>query len=234
MTSSEIADAGRFSGQRSNFSNTCNRLSQYIKENRSFGDLSLSLTRNCIPSGNSRQTMDLLPMIEKSGQKPMNLFPNAEEATRISDLSGMAKGDGQKKAQMTIFYGGQVVVFNDFPADKAKEIMLLASNSMPSPFPPPRQLPSPSPVSMAVRPPCFVNQRPPQTPIVTADLPLSRRASLSRFLEKRKDRIVSLGPYPMSNLKYNGVAASSSSSKGVIESKGWLGLGPHLPVKTEQ
>lgn len=32
-----------------------------------------------------------------------------------------------EKAQMTIFYGGQVIVFNDFPVDKAKEVMLLAS-----------------------------------------------------------------------------------------------------------
>lgn len=31
-----------------------------------------------------------------------------------------------EKAQMTIFYNGQVMVFNDFPADKVKEIMLLA------------------------------------------------------------------------------------------------------------
>jgi jasmonate ZIM domain-containing protein len=32
-----------------------------------------------------------------------------------------------EKAQMTIFYGGQVIVFNEFPADKAKEVMILAS-----------------------------------------------------------------------------------------------------------
>lgn len=66
---------------------------------------------------------------------------------------------GPEKAQMTIFYGGQVIVFNDFPADKAKEIMLLASNGGTTSVAP--KLPE-SPATVPKVVPCFVNQRPPQ------------------------------------------------------------------------
>lgn len=45
MGSSEIVDSGRlYGGARSNFSQTCNLLSQYLKENGSFGDLTLGFT----------------------------------------------------------------------------------------------------------------------------------------------------------------------------------------------
>lgn len=102
-----------------------------------------------------RPTMNLFPVNDKSGDvfgrkinaaprslRSMDLFP--QHSTGLSPPT-VAKVDCLKRvdssvtsmnkfappepqtAQMTIFYGGQVIVLNDFPADKAKEIILLAS-----------------------------------------------------------------------------------------------------------
>ncbi|KAI3814437.1 hypothetical protein L1987_14077 [Smallanthus sonchifolius] len=61
-------------------------------------------------------------------------------------------GNGMGRRQMSIFYAGQVMVLDDFPPDKAMEIMMLAGVPLP-------------------------------------DLPMARKASLVRFLEKRKERL---------------------------------------------
>lgn len=37
---------------------------------------------------------------------------------------------GPKAAQLTMFYNGQVVVFDDFPADKAQELMAFANKGI--------------------------------------------------------------------------------------------------------
>ncbi|KAJ8543371.1 hypothetical protein K7X08_005894 [Anisodus acutangulus] len=204
MPSSDIVDSGRFAGQKSHFSQTCSLLSQYLKEKGSFGDLSLGST-----------TMDLFPKIEKSGEsaaaKLMNLFPAMKSESEAD------------KAQMTIFYAGQVIVFNDFPADKAKEIMLMATTTNSTSMVPPKPADLVSPA---------INMVPTQMPShpIVSDLPIARRASLTRFLEKRKDRLTAKAPYQLSNLHKQG----ASPSPKVEENKAWLGLGAQFPVKTEQ
>ncbi|MCE2055186.1 hypothetical protein HAX54_042144 [Datura stramonium] len=246
MASSEIVDSGRFAGQKSHFSLTCSLLSQYLKEKGSLGDLSLGIHRN-FDSAASSTTMDLLPMIEKSGesaamntQKSMSLFPQA--ATK-AESSTVAKSEPDK-AQMTIFYAGQVIVFNDFPADKAKEIMLMASstkgnntqnpsNGFPYAMVSAKQAESAADlVTPAVNmTPSFGNtsiqeHQMPSQPIVS-DLPIARRASLTRFLEKRKDRLTTKVPYQISN-------PHKHTASKQEENKAWLGLGAQFPVKTEQ
>ncbi|KQJ96454.1 protein TIFY 11e [Brachypodium distachyon] len=61
-------------------------------------------------------------------------------------------------AQMTIFYGGRVLVLDEFPADRAEELLRVAA------------------AAGAAR------------GSGGADLPMARKASLQRFMEKRKGR----------------------------------------------
>ena len=138
---------------------------------------------------------------------------------------------------MTIFYGGQVLVFNELPADKAKEVMDLASSyeanlkkrkveatssTPPSPVAVPVSAPNPKPNLVLTKnstqnvnvAPKFVNNTISAAVPSVSDLPIARKASLHRFLEKRKDRLVGKLPSDV---------ASGGSSKPA-ESKAWLGL----------
>lgn len=144
---------------------------------------------------------------------------------------------------MTIFYAGQVIVLNDFPAEKAKEVMLAASKGSSL-----SQHAAAAP-NLAKSKPAFapnyakspvesggvVSSSPVPVPSLGAnaiqehggrlaeplacDLPIARRASLHRFLEKRKDRLTAKAPY---------VTASPGSAAAPppkpAETKPWLGL----------
>ncbi|KAE9613121.1 hypothetical protein Lal_00027569 [Lupinus albus] len=171
--------------------------------------------------------------MKPQNMKPLNLFsqqlsylPSLVNSSLIKPASG--------SAQMTIFYGGEVIVLDDYPADKAKEIMSFATkgnsqiqnnnnnNNYAYTFIQTHPT-SPFPFDVKNIPESANNFAHLQAPsrYVACDLPLTRKASLYRFMEKRKDRINGRTPYQ----KSNPIAAPYQPD----ESISWLALSPHSP-----
>jgi len=92
-------------------------------------------------------------------------------------------------------------VFDDFPAEKAKELMQLAGSQL-SPEPEPAKKVAPSSVVPAL-----------------SDLPIARKASLQRFLQKRKHRISTNDPYQKASAEKDAAVKTVKD-----EPASWLGL----------
>ncbi|WOG89407.1 hypothetical protein DCAR_0208645 [Daucus carota subsp. sativus] len=88
-----------------------------------------------------------------------------------------------RTAQMTIFYAGQVLVVDNLPAANAKEVMQLASKYNNANKAADNFCGTSKPSASAT-----IQARDNQAQPPDSDLPIARRASLHRFLEKRKDR----------------------------------------------
>lgn len=90
--------------------------------------------------GGRPETIDLHPQMgstKRGLQLHCDEFPDLN-ASPSPELSSPRDADvptavetPKSAAQLTMFYAGRVVVFDDFPADKAKELMLLASQACP-------------------------------------------------------------------------------------------------------
>ncbi|KAK9105921.1 hypothetical protein Scep_022765 [Stephania cephalantha] len=196
-----------------------------------------------------------------------------------SDQRNIAKPAGAS-AQLTIFYGGSVSVYEDVSPEKAQAIMFLAGNGAstnpsvatpraPVPGPTPKQVAadgihgnpshstSPcsglsSPISVTSHatpqsgngssgtdeviparsigaltvstslpePPKAVTSIKPTTNLMPAAVPQARKASLARFLEKRKERVMSTTPYNMPKKSPEGTITPLSNSFSFSGSSG--------------
>ncbi|KAK6264302.1 hypothetical protein SCA6_019736 [Theobroma cacao] len=239
-----MSNSGPKSGKATERASFVNLLSQYLKEKRNIGDISVGMTSKPEAKGLEASRQQAMPMnffpnmdnpsdssrpnlvASTSNVKPSDFFPeianfgassSKEDSTNKTDFRKPATVE-PKSAQLTIFFGGQVLVYNDFPAEKVKEIMALASqgcstacggvvtdsgmekvnsnmdkiNSSNSDIPD---------LNIA----STTGNSPDQDPSVErrqyggSDLRIARRNSLHKFFEKRKDRAAARAPYQVNN-----------------------------------
>ncbi|XP_078444828.1 protein TIFY 10a-like [Wolffia australiana] len=127
-----------------------------------------------------------------SSGRPMNQRHVVNMLPKLAS-PGFAVHPSVASAQMTIFYGGAVCVVDDVSAEKAREIMFMAVSS-PAATESPRvgggDSASGSNVSDEIN----------AVPAARSNghgsaIPQARKASLARFLEKRKERMAIVQPY---------------------------------------
>ncbi|PKA52322.1 Protein TIFY 10A [Apostasia shenzhenica] len=226
------AEAGR-RPEKSSFSVTCSLLSQYIKEKGSLADLGLGVparSLDSLPIGKSQAyrpptTMSLLPGVEIADKKlgeskedgsVCNPARSIEIFPRFVPISSPAEAKLPEKNQLTIFYGGKVLVFDNFPAEKANDLMQFASKSCNTAAAAAAAASAAATTGAAIPAESIPARAQPNF----SNLPIARKASLHRFLEKRKDRITAKAPYQSSSSK------DARAVKQEENSQPWLGLGP--------
>ncbi|CAH1417036.1 unnamed protein product [Lactuca virosa] len=135
----------------------------------------------------------------------------AGDSRRTGNHSGV-QVQQRSPVQLTIFYKGTVNVYDDMSPEKAQAIMLLAGNGV-HVSQPMTTAPS-SPVS--INPSTGTSSRAAMDAtkamsslrrVMQSAVPQMRGASLARFLEKRKERVMASAPY---NLGKSTLPGSSS------------------------
>jgi len=150
----------------SRFAVTCGLLRQYMKEQGGNGALRLApaVAMGLVPGADAAEEGT------EERKAVLELFPQ-QAGTLKDERQRKRKEPAYERAPLTIFYGGKMVVFDDFPAEKAEELMQLAGSGNAA-------------AAAALAQPSLT------------DMPIARKASLKRFLEKRKDRLTAGDPYP--------------------------------------
>ncbi|PAN12602.1 hypothetical protein PAHAL_2G276700 [Panicum hallii] len=211
--------------EKSTFAVTCSLLSQYLKEKKGglegLGGLGMSPPPPPpAPAGAFRPptTMNLLSALDAPAAEEPNDAAKAtpEEADGHDQQTAENPREaaaGEDEAQpLTIFYGRKVVVFDKFPPAKIKDLLQIANAGG---YGVDR-------AGASAAPPSSQNS-------LSADMPIARRNSLHRFLEKRKGRITAKAPYQSSS-----PAGADASKQATGDKNSWLGLGQEVTVVKQE
>ncbi|KAJ4820426.1 Protein TIFY 10A [Rhynchospora pubera] len=252
-------------GEKTKFALACGLLSQYMKEKGNTLNLNLGKKPNQtdeIPLNHSMfsnfplidahtsliqigmseahqrpTTLRLLPGAEVETETETEMGNNGNEMELFPQSAGFKEiNPSEEKSQLTIFYGGKVLVFENYPAEKVEDLMNLArkgsSTSCNSTYMPPTSSSSSqisvtdqsTVVSATVPLPSaqIQSQKPNQAGF--SDLPIMRKKSLQRFLEKRKNRLNAKAPYQQVCADKKEIVVPKKEDIEVS----WLGLGPKV------
>ncbi|WVZ55689.1 hypothetical protein U9M48_006317 [Paspalum notatum var. saurae] len=196
------------------FAVTCGLLRQYMRE-QGGRCLAPAVAMGLMPAGgtDAAAAADLQAAAAPEAETTavLELFPQQAGTLKDEQQIRKRKEPAAERAPLTIFYGGKMVVFDDFPAEKADEIMQLVAGSGTGNTTAAQQ-----------------NNALGQPTAGLTDMPLARKVSLRRFLEKRKNRLTAADPYPASTA----ASESTTSTKPAVkqEAAPWLGVNSALSL----
>uniref|UniRef100_A0ACD5YFE4 Uncharacterized protein n=1 Tax=Avena sativa TaxID=4498 RepID=A0ACD5YFE4_AVESA len=199
--------------QKSSFAVTCGLLSRYLRENKGgalqgLAGLGMAPPADAVGGGAFQPptTMNLLSGLEE---------PKPDTVDKGQLLMAPATGnrDAENAEQLTIFYGGKVVVVDNFPSTQVKALLQMANAAGDDGAA--DKAGGSGEIPLGLPRPAHEN--------LPADLPIARRNSLHRFLEKRKGRITAKAPYQASS-------SSAAPSKQANGDNSWLGLGQEVAI----
>uniref|UniRef100_A0A0E0M792 Protein TIFY n=1 Tax=Oryza punctata TaxID=4537 RepID=A0A0E0M792_ORYPU len=191
-------------GRRRRFAVACGVLSRCVKAEAAAGKMLAAMAPSAA-NGHPAATA-------AAAGSTMLLMPGADVAPdvreeEVDEAAAAGAGSGTARQRLTIMYGGRVLVFDDFPAESAAEVVRVAARA---------------------------GQEQQQDDDgdahhgggggVATDLPVAREGSLQRFVEKKRPKLWATAPYsPRRSPPRSPFAANAGKDDG--DAGRWLALG---------